>query len=270
MPLARAISRIIVTLFALAVAACESDLTPSARSELTRIPPEVRSGVATMVIRHVEPNVSREEVSAALQSMIANAPVCLPWPALWLEAGDRNSFVVRYDLMARDWGESSVAAAEARMQEFLAMGYLTMRAVNHISPRAIEYSLTGEGLRRLNGVIGAGRRPDFCAPSERRLVEITTMEWGEYDCGNLHVTFTHVADDWPSWARTESLRMRAAAGWPPIGTPAAGSVSLGRQWYRRHDLPPGFDNGALRSLCYDAERREVTGNDLDLAATSVE
>jgi hypothetical protein len=129
-----------------------------------------------MVIQRVEDNVSPDEVAAALEPMLATAPVCMRWPALWLERVQRDSFVVRYGLMARDWGEQASASAQAQMDEFVAVGFLT--AAPAISPdsRAVEYTLTAAGERYLSGLIEPGRRPQFCAPAERRLVEITEMQ----------------------------------------------------------------------------------------------
>jgi hypothetical protein len=232
-----------------------------------RMPMEVRIGTATMVIQEVERDVSRDEVTAAVQALIGDAPVCLSWPALWIQSIERRSLVlVRFDLMARDWGEEAAAGAEARMQDFVDLGYMTKRERTDLAVRAMEFSLTPEGRRHLQGLVGSGGRPTFCGPAQRRLVEITSMEWGRFPCGTLHVRFSHVADDWPSWAQTEGVRARLAATLPAAGQAANGEVSLSRQWYRPFDLPEGVQNGALRSICYNEERNRVTGNDLVLFA----
>ncbi len=297
MPLARAIPRAIVILCGLTLAACETAFEPlstepasiaevaapgpqsfdvQALPEPTsqrvstgptaRAPSEIRSGFAEMVIQRVERDISRDEVTAAVQSLIANEPICTPFPAVWLESVTRNTFVVRYDLMARDWGEEAAASARARMDEFVASGALSQRDRPQQSVQAVEYTITPEGRARMRGTIETGQRPAFCGGAERRLVEIMSMEWGQYPCGSLRVRFTHVGDDWPSWARSEATRERLAATWPPVGETAHGSVSFSRQWYRTRDLPPGAVNGALKSVCYDAGRERVIGNDLDLAA----
>ena len=91
------------------------------------------------------------------------------------------------------------------------------------------------------------------------------MEFGQFNCGNLHVRFTHVADTWPTWARTEAARQRVDATWAPPGVPINGEVTLGRQWFRPGAEPPGTQNGALRSLCLDGARN-VVGDDLNLNA----
>jgi hypothetical protein len=80
------------------------------------------------------------------------------------------------------------------------------------------------------------------------------------------VRFTHAAEDWPAWARTDSARSLIQSEWGPLGAVLDGSVTLGRRWYRRDSLPPGVSNGALQSLCYDATRNEVVGDDLELNA----
>jgi hypothetical protein len=167
--------------------------------------------------------------------------------------------------MARDWGEQASAAAQAQMDEFVAIGFLSAAPALSPDSRAVEYRLTAAGQRYLTGLIEPGRRPQFCAPAERRLVEITEMQWGQYPCGTLRVHFNHVGDAWPAWATTESTRARLAMSWPPVGEASPGVVSLSRQWFRRDEVPEGQTNGSLQSLCYDASRRIVTGNDLDLA-----
>jgi hypothetical protein len=238
---------------------------PSAETGTARMPRDIRLGVVDMVIQRVEDNVSPEEVAAAIEPMLAAAPVCMRWPALWLERVQRDMFVVRYGLMARDWGESAAAAAQEQMDEFVAIGFLTAAPALSPDSRAVEYRLTAAGERYLSGLIEPGRRPQFCAPAERHLVEITEMQWGQYPCGTLQVRFNHVGENWPAWATTESTRARLAATWPPVGEASPGVVSLSRQWYRREDVPSGYTNGSLRSLCYDPSRRIVTGNDLNLS-----
>lgn len=282
MPLRRAVSLIIIALLAGATAACATAVAPApvaapaepaaavvaGPTTTARMPREIRVGGVDMVIQAVEPEVSREEVAAAIAPLLANAPVCMRWPTLWMEQTRRASFVVRYDLMVRDWGESSVAAARARMQEFVDLGFMT--ATPGADPLVVQYTITEVGLQYLTGVVEPGRRPRFCAPAERQLVQITNIEWGRYPCGSLRVQFTHVANAWPSWARAETTRVRLAANWPPNGAAAEGTVSLGRQWYQRSALPAGFENGALRSLCYDAARQQVVGNDLNLALGDID
>ena len=116
-----------------------------------------------------------------------------------------------------------------------------------------------------------GRRPSFCAPSERRLVAVEALEWGQCPCGTLRVRFTHDGEAWPSWARTETMRARlATAGWAAANTAVGGVVSLSRQWFRRQDLPPSAPNGVLRSACYDERRQEITGDDLNLSLPAID
>jgi hypothetical protein len=299
MPLAKVVSRLMVAALCFTAAACQMGYAPppevapapyappadapgeptafqdaplvvpaAPRGPTARMPREIQLGSVTMVIQRVEQDVSREEVAAAISPMIANAPVCMRWPALWIENVRRTVFTVRYDLMARDWGESGVAAAEAQMNEFVALGFLQQQAGP--SARTATYVVTQLGSEHFRGLIEPGRRPSFCGPAERRLVEITSMEWGQYPCGTLRVGFTHTGDDWPTWARSESLRARFAATWPEPSESVQGTVSLNRQWYGRQELPPGAQNGALRSACLDSRRQQIAGDDLSLGLSSID
>jgi hypothetical protein len=287
MPLERAISRLIMALLGFAAAGCanlgyvpppeassSADIVPAALESApedaptARMPREIQIGAVQMVIQRVEADVSRDEVAAAIGPMIANALVCMRWPALWIEEARRSSFVVRFDLMTRDWGEEAAAAGKARLDEFVEMGFLQEQLGD--DPGVVTYLLTEAGDQHFAGILEPGRRPRFCVPAERRLVAITAMEWGETPCGTLLVSFTHTGDAWPSWARGEAIRARLEANWPAPGATVGGSVSLSRQWYRRQDLPSGVENGALVSACYDARRQEIVGDDLDLSLGSLD
>jgi len=254
--------------FALLVslAACAAPTLADENSEYTRLPRDIRIGATEMLVERVMPDVSREEVAAAVQALVERETMCFPWPGLWLDASNRRSFYyARFDLMARDWGQDVADASRARMQEFVELGFLIARERPDIGAGVVEYTLTTDGVAYLRGSPYAGERPSFCAPSQRRVVEITAMEWGDYPCGSLRVRFNHVADDWPTWARNEGARIRIASTWAPVGVEAQGSVSLNRQWYRPSAMPPDMQrNGELRSLCYDASRQRVAGEDLEL------
>lgn len=250
-----------------ALAACAGLSNPAPEWPIGLHPPrEIRLGLAETAIVRVEPEVSREEVMAAVGDMVAAESLCMGWPTLWLEGGDRRTtFTVRFDLMARDWGEDIAADSERRMQEFVEFGYLIKRERRDLGARAVTFTLTGVGYAALRGSPYASQRPEFCGAVGRRLVEITAMQWGEFDCGSLRVDFTHVSDDWPAWARTERVRARIASTWAPLGQTMSGSVTLGRQWFRA-DQPGSGRNGALRSLCYDTAQARVIGGDLNLNA----
>lgn len=264
MPLARAIGVVIGVAL---LAAC-SVVEPTAENEFARLPRDLRIGVAEMVIERVEPEVSRDEVRQAVQRMVAAAPMCLPWPGVWLDASDRRSFFyARYDLMTRDWGSEVAETSRMRMQEFVDLGFLIARPRPDRGPDVVEYELTPEGARYLRGSPYGGDRPSFCAPSERRVVEIVDMQTGQFACGTLRVSFTHTADGWPSWARTENARQRVASAWAPIGDVSPGSVTLARQWFHPRRVPADApSNGALRSACMDASRQRVTGDDLNMSS----
>lgn len=263
MPLARAIPRIAGLVLGLALSACANIDLPS-NDEFVRLPLDVRTGAANTVIERVESTVDHVEVQAAVQQLVTNAPVCFPWPGLWLDASTRrNVYYARYDRMNTDWGSDFAAASRARMREFVDMGFLTAVERPDLGPGVVEYVLTAEGDRFLRGTPYGGIRPQFCPNAQRRVVEVTNMQWGQYPCGSVRVRFTHVADDYPTWARTDASRQRVDASWS-LGVPAEGEVSLSRHWYRPNLLPSGQTNGALKSLCLDGAQN-VIGDDLTLA-----
>ena len=271
----RVVPRLVCVGLVLAVTACALDAQLPTEPVLpadpifARMPREIRTGAADMVIERVDRNISREEVSHAVQALVQDAPICFPWPGLWLDASDRRSvYFARFDLMARDWGAEVAAESRRRMQEFVDLGFLAARDRPDLGPGAVEYSLTPTGAQFLHGSPYGGERPSFCGPAQRRVVEITSMQFGDFNCGSLHVGFTHVADDWPTWARSEAARARISATLPRPGVQATGSVSLSRQWFRRGALPPGTENGALHSICYDNTHQRVVGDDLELSPTT--
>ncbi|MGE0597045.1 MAG: hypothetical protein AB7P07_11810 [Hyphomonadaceae bacterium] len=243
------------------LASCES--LPAPRTDMPR---ELIDGRASMIIRPVEPEVSREEVSGAVQRLIDGVPVCLRWPAIWSEPAGIRSVVARFDLMTRDWGEPVSADAEARLDEFVEMGLLVKTPREDRGPGAAEYTLTDQGRDYLRGAFTGRQPPSFCGPSGRRVIEIVSMEWGDYPCGTLRTRFSHVADAWPAWISSSGARARIA-DWPTPGSGAQGTVTLGRLWYREEALPANFErNGALGSVCYDSARRRALGDDFRLFA----
>ncbi|MFZ2029054.1 MAG: hypothetical protein WAU68_01990 [Vitreimonas sp.] len=269
MPSVRAISVLAVCVLATAVSACATT-SPQRAAEYMRTPREIRSGAANTVVAPVERSVSREEVATAVSAILDQSQVCMPWPGLWLnEASSHAAYVVRADLMARDWGESVAREGERRMDEFVDMGFLTKRERPAIGVRVHEYALTALGRQSLQGSPYGGDRPIFCAPSHRRLIELTNVEFGQFPCGSVRATFTYSAQDWPAWARTEAARARIGDDLGPIGAVQTGAVSLGRQWFRQDALPDGVTNGSLQSICYNAQAQRVTGNDLNLHAQPV-
>jgi hypothetical protein len=267
MTLDKVLPQLAIGAFAVGLTACASVINAPSTEEFRRMPPEIRSGAAEMLLQPVEPTVTREEVAAAVQRIVAAAPVCMPWPGMWLMASDRRAvYVARYDLMSRDWGVDVSSESKARMDEFVALGFLSERERSDLGPEARQYELTQAGAGALQGSPYGGARPSFCGPLERRVVEITALEFGDYPCGNLRVRFTHVADAWPTWARTPGAQARIQQAAAPLGVVAAGTVTLRRQWFRHGSTPEGRENGALASVCYDAERQEMSGGDLNLSA----
>jgi len=268
MPSVRAISFLAACALAAAASSCAE--TSQRQAEYLRTPREIRSGAANTVVAPVERNVSREEVAVAVRAILDQSQICMPWPGVWLnEAANRATYLVRADLMARDWGEDVAREGEQRMDEFVDMGFLTKRERPEIGARVHEYALTQVGRQYLQGSPYGGDRPIFCAPSQRRLIELTNVEFGQFPCGSVRASFTYSAQDWPTWARTDAARARIADDLGPIGAVENGAVSLGRQWFRQDALPDGVINGSLQSICYNAQAQRVTGNDLDLHARAV-
>jgi hypothetical protein len=262
MPRSRAMPRIWVGLAALAIFVCAA-ATAWSQSSTARVPREIRFGSVDMVIQRVEPGVSQSEIFEAVQAQLDRETMCFPWPGVWLDSSDRRRvFLVRYDLMLRDWGAEVAERGRARMQDFVDMGLLNARARPEIGVGVVEYQLTSTGYERVTGSLSGGRL-SFCLPSERRVVEVVETELGDFDCGTLRARFAHIADAWPSWARTQASRARIAETWGPIGVQGEASVSMSRQWFSDHPSD-GRENGQLRSLCYDDEARQVRGEDMEL------
>jgi hypothetical protein len=237
--------RLMAWFIAVAVAGCAglSPLPPP--QDYSRLPRQIRSGAADMVIQPVERDVSPDEVNSAVSRIVSSSPICMTWPSLWLEdVHARSTFRARYDLMKRDWGMPVALASQQRMDEFVDMGFVTKRARDDVGADVVEYTLTDLGRNYLNGSPYGGDRPNFCAPSERRVVAVTRMDFGQFPCGSLQVHFMHAAPAAPSWARTEAARARVAQ-----------SIDA---------LPAGMTNGSLQSACYDTGHKNIIGNDLNL------
>lgn len=266
MPSIRVSPRIAAWVAAVVVAGCVGVGGVPTSEDFARLPREIRSGAADTVIEPVERDVSPDEVSSAVSRIVSASPVCMTWPSLWLDDTPiRNIYRVRFDLMKRDWGVPVSNASQQRMDEFVDMGFLTKRTRDDIGTDVVEYTLTDLGRGYLNGSPYGGDRPTFCAPSERRVVAVTRLDFGQFPCGNLQVHFTHQAPDAPSWAHTDAARQRVAQSMdaPSLGE---GLVTLGRQWYRPDALPAGITNGSLNSACYDSNHKNIIGNDLNLNA----
>ncbi|UPT64975.1 MAG: hypothetical protein M0D54_11080 [Hyphomonadaceae bacterium JAD_PAG50586_4] len=262
MPLSRAMPRIWVGAAALAVFVCAA-ATAWSQSSTARMPREISSGAREMVVQRVESEVSQAEVLAAVQAQLDRETMCFPWPSVWLDPAQRRRvFIVRFDLMERDWGAEVTARTRARINEFVEMGVLVAREQSDIGPGVIEYRLTRLGDERLVGSPNSGRM-SFCMPSERRVLEVLETQFGDYPCGTLQARFRHVADAWPSWARAQSIQTRINDTWGIIGSPGEGAVSMSRQWFS-DDPPDGRENGQLRSVCFDPEVRAVRGEDMEL------
>lgn len=269
MPSMRAIYVLAVCALAAAVSGC-AVTSAEQRAEFERTPREIRSGAANSVVAPVERDVTREEVATAVRAILDQSQICMPWPGLWLSEGQsRASYIVRADLMARDWGEEVAGQGEQRMDEFVDMGFLTKRERPEVGERVHEYTLTALGRQYLQGSPYGGDRPVFCAPAQRTLIAITRIEFGQFPCGSVRAYFSYTSQNWPAWARTDAARTRIEGDIGPIGAVENGSVSLGRQWYSQAALPEGVSNGSLQSVCYNAQAQRITGNDLDLHAQAM-
>jgi len=209
---------------ALALAACSASIGPDVNVDAYRTRGEIDAADASIAVRDM---------------LAASTPVCMAWPSLWIEENDRrDNYPVRYDLMRRDWGESVSGASERRMEEFVAMGFLTKRAEDD---GAATYALTEVGRRYLRQTDESVAGARFCAPSQRRLVSITNVTPGDYRCGSALVRFTHIADTPPDWARTENARARWQTAVAPVGQVSHGTVTLSRR------------GDELRSTCEPAD-----------------
>jgi len=203
-----------------------------------------------MMIEAVERNVPKAEIEDALRRIIANEPVCLRIPpAHWLAVKGRPRSV-RFDLP--DWDGREIAPdAEQRLDAFVDMGFLTKSPVPGHDARYAEYDWTSEGLRVYDGreAFPAGT---FCPPAERRFVAIERVRWDHSEKpAVLRVDFSHTADDYPSWMRTEAVRARYASRLPPLGI-AYSSVSLYRIWRKSEDPAENAPrSGKLEQWCYD-------------------
>lgn len=255
----------IAALCALAVGACTAISGPP--TDFSRMPREVRLGQTQVALGPVEQDVSREEVTAAVQRLVERAPMCFPWPGVWLQdIGRRDVFLLRFDLMERDWGAETARNGRARMEEFVEQGFLVGEEAVDIGPGAVRYTLTARGAAYMRGSPYGGERPQFCAPAERQVVALTDLQWGQFSCGNLRVRFSHSSEAWPQWARTRETQQRVAETWGAPREVGVGQVTLGREWHRSTEVPADMQmNGALRSNC--AEGGRLTGaNDLELQA----
>jgi hypothetical protein len=140
MSMAGAIRRIALGSIALLLGGCVGMGNVPTREEFMRVPNEIRTGAAQSVIERVDSTVDRAELAAAVQTIVTAAPLCYPWPGLWLDASDRrNVYFARYDLMARDWGSEVTSASQTRMQEFVDIGFLIARERPDIGPGVVEY-----------------------------------------------------------------------------------------------------------------------------------
>jgi hypothetical protein len=259
--------RIWVSAAALAVFVCAAASAWS-QSNTARVPREIRFGAVDMVVQRVEPGVSQSEIFEAVQAQLDRETMCFPWPSVWLDPVERRRvFIVRFDLMERDWGAEVATRTRARINEFVEMGVLVAREQSDIGPGVTEYRLTRLGDERLVGSPSSGRM-SFCMPSGRRVVEVLETQFGDYPCGTLQVRFRHVADAWPSWARTQTIQTRINDTWGTIGSPGEGAVSMSRQWFS-DDPPDGRENGQLRSVCFDPDARAVRGEDMELYPTTL-
>lgn len=216
MPLSGAMPRIFVGLAALMVFAGAA-ATAWSQSSTARAPREIRFGSVDMVVQRVEPEISQAEIFAAVQAQLDRETMCFAWPTIWLDPSERRRvFIVRYDLMQRDWGAEVAERTRARMQDFIDMGLLTQVHRPEIGTGVVAYHLTSLGYQNLRGSLSSGRM-SFCMPSERRVVEVLETQFGEYACGTAQVRFRHIADAWPSWARTQDFahphQRDLGAGW---------------------------------------------------------
>jgi hypothetical protein len=205
-----------------------------------------------MIVAPVERNVPKAEVEDAVRRIIANERVCLRIPlARWLAVPGRPGSV-RFD--AKSWNDRQIEPdVEQRLDAFVDMGFLTKAPVPDHDALWAEYGWTTEGLKVYDGP-GGFPRGYFCPPVERRFVEIVSIRRETRPrsyAGALRVDFSHTADTYPSWMRTDAVRERYASRLPPPGI-SRSTVFLYRIWRKgEHPAKNAPRSGTLEQHCYD-------------------
>jgi hypothetical protein len=218
-----------------------------------------------MIIGGVERNVPRTEVEEAVRRIIANEPICLRIPfARWLAVKGRPRSV-RFD--AESWNDNKIEPdIEQRLDAFVDMGFLTKQPVPDHDASYAEYDWTPEGLRVYDGM-GGFPRGYFCPAVERRLVGIVSTRLETHLPSYpraLRVDFSHTADAYPSWMRTEAVRERYASRLPPLGI-SHSTVFLYRIWRKgQHPEKNAPRSGVLEQFCYDPVHNRPDRCSIDL------
>lgn len=203
--------------------------------------------------------VDAEEVRAVVEREVAQARVCMRIPPVWWQ----RHMVVRFG--PPNWrGLRIPADAEARLNDFVEMGFWTREDLAEDGVNLVRFQLTELGAQSIRGepYYGTGR---FCPPGERRLVRIleTTRLAAEpsppfpgfdpHGSERLRVRFEWIGVETPSWLPTAELRERYAARLPQHEQILSGGVTLYRVWRRdEHPLTNAPHSGALQPFCYDS------------------
>ena len=202
--------------------------------------------------------VDAEEVRAVVEREVAEARVCMRIPPVWWQ----RQMVARFG--PPNWrGLSIPADAEARLNDFVEMGFWTREDISEDGVNLVRLQLTELGAQSIRGEVyyGTGQ---FCPPGERRLVrvlEITRLAaepsppflgFDPDGSERLRVRFEWIGVETPSWLPTAELRARYASRLPQHEQILTGGVVLYRVWRRgEHSEANAPHSGALQPFCYD-------------------
>jgi hypothetical protein len=215
------------------------------------------------IIAAVERNVAKSDIEDAVDRIVANEPVCMRIPfAHWLAVRGRPNSV-RFDVDT--WLERKIDPdVEEQLDAFVEMGFLSKKPLPDHDARWAEYDWTPEGRKVYSGMAGFPRG-SFCPPAERRLVEIVSIKHDKRrNPTALRVHFSHTADDYPHWMRTDAVRKRYASRIPPPGI-SYSTVYLYRIWINgKHPEKNAPRSGMLDQHCYDFVHNRREHCDIDL------
>lgn len=214
-----------------------------------------------LIVANVERGISREEIRAAVERVVAAAPVCLPLPVVWWEPA--APFTVRFGPTL--WRGAPIPEdAEQRLDDFVQMGFWLKHPEPQVGDGIFQYELTTAGQRYYRGHPFWGARASFCPPAERQLVSIVDVvrvpaehperfpALGFYPPVSLGVRFQWAGVPAQSWLPSEDLRTRYRRYLPESGVTSEGYARLFRVWRRNdHPIANAPLSGALETFCYD-------------------
>jgi hypothetical protein len=195
----------------------------------------------SLAIVPLERRVDPTEIFDVVERQVAAAPVCIPIPNAFWEM--RTPFTARFG--PTEWAGRSIATdIEARLDDFVEMGFWTRTVVSSDADRVVRFHLTELGAIYYRGHPYHPRVQGwFCAPGERRLLRIvetktvpeskpTGQAIGFHPPASLLVRFEWIGSEAPSWLPTPELRARYGDLAPRHERPSTGSIELFRVWRR--------------------------------------